>query len=137
MRPESTAVRWGAYAGAITFLLLIPFAIASSDQVVWGTIGILAVASSIVVTLVGRWWERGWNIKIANAEERKVDIEERRLSIEEKKLSIEERRLSIEFMSAIASLSSLISLLPEDKRVEAVEMLLKLALDRFREANKG
>jgi len=65
-------------------------------------------------------------------QERRVAIEERRLSIEERRVAIEERRLSIEFISAIASLASLISLLPEEKRVEAVNMLLKLALEKFR-----
>jgi len=89
MRPESTATKWGAYAGIITFLLLVPLAITNSDQATWGTIGILAVAPSITVTLIAKWWEREWNTKIANAEQKKADIEE--------------KRLSIEFISAIAS----------------------------------
>ena len=76
MRSESTAVRWGIYAGVITFLLLMPLAIANDSQAVWGTIGILAVVSSIVVTLIGKWWEREWNIRMASAEERKVNIEQ-------------------------------------------------------------
>ena len=95
VRIESIAVRWGAFAGITTFLLLIPLAVTNNNQVVWGLIGAVAGAG-IVVTLIGKWWERGWNIKIADAEARRVDIERERVNIEREKLGIEKIRLIAE-----------------------------------------
>ena len=86
---ESTATKWGAFAGITTFLLLTPLAIINNNQAAWGIIGAIAAGAGIFVTLIGKWWERGWNTRIAEAETKKVDIERERLNIEKIRLVAE------------------------------------------------
>ena len=136
-------MKWGAFAGVLTFILLMPLAIMNQDQTTAiSIIGMIAAIAGILVTLIGKWWEREWNSKIAEAELRRSRVEEAKLRLEERRVSIEEARLNIELIrlnveliaaigSLIGSLSSLIGALPEKRRSEVAERLVELAMGQI------
>ena len=132
--PQSTAVKWGILGGVLAFMASAGIVLMASENPEMATLGSLSifVASLMVVaTLVGKWWERGWNVRIADAEAKRVDIEERRLDIEAKRVDIEERRLDIELIKALAALAPLLNLLPKERRDRVVEELIRMCVRRI------
>ena len=122
--PQSTAVKWGILGGVLAFMAsagIVLMASGDPEMATLGSLSIFVASLMVFATLVGKWWERGWNVGIADAEARRVDIEERRLAIEE-------RGVDIELIKALAALAPLLNLLPEERRDIVVEELIRVCV---------